>query len=80
VLNKTFDDIPIRLELLEPEGTLTMIGSDLKVSGQGKTEGAFFIDLSGDLLDGTEAKIKIAVFSNDRMLETVKTSFMGPRK
>ncbi|MBC8374515.1 MAG: cytochrome c oxidase accessory protein CcoG [FCB group bacterium] len=80
VLNKTFEDLPIRLELLEPEGTLTMVGSDLEISGQDKTEGAFFVDLSGDLLDGTEAKLKIAVYSGDRLLETVKTSFMGPRK
>ena len=80
VLNKTFDDLPIRLELLEPEGTLTMVGADLKINGQDKTEGAFWVDLSGDLLDGTEAKLKIAVFSNDRLLEIVKTSFMGPRK
>ncbi len=80
VLNKTFDDLFIRLELLEPEGTLTMVGNDLKISGQDKTEGAFFVDLSGDLLDGTEAKLKIAVYSGDRLLEKVKTSFMGPRK
>ncbi len=80
LLNKTFEELPIRLELLEPEGTLTMVGNDLKISGQNKTEGSFFIDLSGDLLDGTETKLKIAVHSGDRHLETVKTSFMGPRK
>lgn len=80
VLNKTFDDLPIRLELLEPEGTLTMVGNDLKIGGQDQTEGAFFIDLSGEILDGTETPIKIAIHSGDRQLETVKTSFMGPRK
>ena len=80
VLNKTFNDLPLRLELLEPEGTLTMVGGAIKVSGQDKSEGAFFVDLSGDILDGTETKLKIAVHSGDRLLETVKTSFMGPRK
>ncbi|MCF7825980.1 MAG: cytochrome c oxidase accessory protein CcoG [Candidatus Marinimicrobia bacterium] len=80
VLNKTFDELPIRLDLLEPEGSLTMIGSDLKIAGQDKSEGAFFVDLSGDLLKGMETRLKIGIYSGDRLLETVKTSFMGPRK
>jgi cytochrome c oxidase accessory protein FixG len=79
VLNKTFDDLPLRFELLEPEGTLTMVGADLTVKGQDKTEGVFFVDLSGELLNGTETSLKIAVYSGDRLLETVNTSFMGPR-
>jgi len=80
VLNKTFDEMPIRLELLEPEGSLKMVGGDLKINGQDKTEGAFFIDLSGDLLQGTETPVRIGIFTGDRQLESVKTSFMGPRK
>ncbi len=80
VLNKTFDEMPIRFELTEPEGTLTMVGENLSVKSQDRVEGAFFIDLDGALLDGTETKLKIAVYTGDRLLETVKTSFMGPRK
>ncbi len=79
VLNKTFDEMPIRLELLNPPGLLTMVGGNLDIKGQDKSEGAFFIDLSGDLLKGTETKVEVAVFTNDRLIETVKTSFMGPR-
>lgn len=80
VLNKTFDGITVRLELLEPEGTLSMVGGDLMLEGQDKTEGAFFVNLDGALLEGTETKLKIAVYAGDRHLETVKTSFTGPRK
>jgi hypothetical protein len=80
VLNKTFDDMNIRLELAEPEGSLNMVGSGLSMGGQDKAEGAFFVQLDGQLLSGTETKIKINVFTGERLLETVKTSFMGPRK
>ncbi len=80
VLNKTFDGMPIRLELLEPEGTLTIVGASLHVESQDRAEGAFFINLDGAILDGTETKLEIAVYTGDRLLETVKTSFMGPRK
>jgi len=79
VLNKTFDEMPIRLELLNPQGTLTMVGGDLNIKGQDKSEGAFFIDIPGDLLKGTETKVEVAVFANDHLVETVKTSFTGPR-
>lgn len=79
VLNKTFDEMPIHLELLEPIGEITMIGSGLSIKEQDKTEGAFFVNLSGDILNGTETNVKIAVYTGDRLLETVKTSFMGPR-
>ena len=79
VLNKTFDEMPIRLELLSPQGTLTMVGGDLNIKGQDRTEGVFFVDLSGDLLKGTETKVQVAVYANDHLVETVKTSFMGPR-
>lgn len=80
VLNKTFDEMPIRLELAEPEGLLTLVGAGLYMEGQDKAEGAFFIELDGALLDGRETKIKVAVYTGERLLETVKTSFMGPRK
>lgn len=79
ILNKTFDKMPIRIELIEPDGMINRIGDALVVSGQDKTEGAFFIELDNKVLTGTETKIKLAVYSNDRYLETVKTSFMGPR-
>ena len=80
VLNKTFEVIPVRLELLEPDGRLSMVGGDLQMAGQDKAEGVFFIDLDGALLDGHETKIKVGVYTGDKLLETVKTSFMGPRK
>jgi len=79
VLNKTFDEIPVHLKLIEPEGSLNMVGDKLSVGSQDKTQGVFFIDLEGGVLTGTETKLKIAVYTGDRLLETVKTSFMGPR-
>jgi cytochrome c oxidase accessory protein FixG len=78
-LNKTFDDMPLRFELLSPAGKLTTVGSQLKVSGQDKAEGALFIEMDREQLTGIETKLKIGVFTADRHLETVKTSFLGPR-
>ncbi len=41
-------------------------------------EGAFFIDLNKDLLNGVQNKIIIEVYSDGKLLDKVKTNFMGP--
>jgi len=78
-LNKTFDEMPLRFELLSPAGKLTKVGDEMRIAGQDRVEGALFIELERNQLTGTETKLKIGVFTGDRHLETVKTSFMGPR-
>lgn len=78
-LNKTFDEMPLRFELITPEGKLTKVGDPMTVSGQDRSEGALFVELEKDQLTGTETKLKIGVYTGDKLLETVKTSFMGPR-
>jgi len=80
VLNKTFEAMPLRFELLEPEGVLTKVGDEMLIEGQDNAEGAMFIELSKEQLTGMETKLKIGVYTGERYLETVKTSFMGPRE
>jgi cytochrome c oxidase accessory protein FixG len=78
MVNKTFGTLPVRLELLEPAGELRMVGNDLSIEEQGIAQGAFFVELERQQLDGVKTPIRIAVYNEDRVLETVKTAFMGP--
>lgn len=78
MVNKTFGQLPVRLELLEPAGELRMVGADLTIEEQGIGEGAFFIEMNRDKLTGVKTPVRIGVFNEDQMLETVKTAFMGP--
>ncbi|MFT5568861.1 MAG: hypothetical protein ACI9RP_000897, partial [Cyclobacteriaceae bacterium] len=41
-------------------------------------EGAMFVILEPEAIEGTKTDIKIGIFSNDELVETVKTSFLGP--
>ncbi|MEM9341345.1 MAG: cytochrome c oxidase accessory protein CcoG, partial [Bacteroidota bacterium] len=43
MVNKTNDLVDVRLELLEPKGSLEMVGSTVSLESQGKGEGAFFV-------------------------------------
>lgn len=78
MVNKTNDPVDVRLELLEPEGQLEMIGSAVRLQSQGKGEGAFFVIIPPENLTRMSEKIKIGVFSGERKIETIKTNFLGP--
>ena len=81
VVNKTKEELPIRLELIAPEGTLEYVGGKAAtVEPASLAESAFFIDIAADRLTGIKTPIRIGVYSGDRLLEEVSTGFMGPAK
>jgi cytochrome c oxidase accessory protein FixG len=81
VINKTRERLPIRIELLEPAGSLVFVGgSSVTVEGSALAESAFFIDIAVENLDGMKTDILLGVYSGDRLLEEVRTGFMGPSK
>jgi cytochrome c oxidase accessory protein FixG len=81
VVNKTREEMPIRLELLSPEGTLQIIGgSEIVAKASGYAETAFFIDIEKSDLSGIKTPVRIAVYSGNALLEEVETGFMGPTK
>ncbi|MBC6410145.1 MAG: cytochrome c oxidase accessory protein CcoG [Ekhidna sp.] len=80
MINKTNNPIDVRLELIEPEGQLEMVGSTVSLESQGKGKGAFFVIISPENLTGMNEKIKIGIFSGAEQIETIKTNFLGPAK
>ena len=81
IINKTNDEIPMEIKLLNFEGELQMIGDEeLIIKPQGMTEGVLFILLDKDDLSSMKTEIEVGVFSNGELIETVKTNFMGPAK
>jgi cytochrome c oxidase accessory protein FixG len=78
-LNKTYDAMPLYLELIEPQGgEIQIVGTDLHINAEGILEQAFFVKLPRDILDPLKTKILIEVSNGDKVLETVKTTFLGP--
>ncbi|MCB2200225.1 cytochrome c oxidase accessory protein CcoG [bacterium] len=79
MVNKTFDEMPVRLVVVEPEaGIVNLVGTDLVIESNNVIESAFFVTLPINELEGVKTPLRIEVYSGDRKLETVKTSFMGP--
>jgi len=81
IINKTNEQVPLNLKLLNFEGEIQLIGEkQLVLPPQGMTEGVLFILLNQKDLQGIKSEVEVGVFSNGVMIDKVETNFMGPSK
>lgn len=78
MVNKTNEDIAVELKLESPDGHLEMVGDNITLKSQGLGQGAFFIVLNPGNLKKMSTDIKINVYTNGELTETVKSRFLGP--
>lgn len=78
LVNKTNNHLDVHFELIEPPGTLELIGERFELDEQGLGEGRFFVAIDPEHLSGMSQKISIAVYSGGERVETIKTKFLGP--
>ena len=81
LVNKTTEDIEnVQLKLISHKGVVQLVKSDsLIVPKQGYAEGTLFIEIPAASLKGEKEKLKIGVYSNNELIETTTTNFLGPR-
>ncbi len=80
VMNKTTRDIPVRFELLKPEGNMIVAGETVLTGREQLASTAIVVELAPDQLAGEITPVRIGVFANDKKVDSVKTSFLGPRR
>lgn len=81
IINKTTTDFnDIHFKLKGTNGKLIVVGKQhFKVPKQGMNKGTLFIEINQNELESEKAKIEIDVYNGSKVLETAKTSFLGPR-
>jgi cytochrome c oxidase accessory protein FixG len=80
IVNKTMRDIPVQLKLENSPGTLRVMGGgDLVVPAAQLGQTSVLIELDSAVLRGPNTKLKVGIYSKGRLLETINTSFVGPR-
>ena len=82
VVNKTIHDFDnIRFELKSPEqGKIVLVGEQvIHITKEGYSEGTLFIKIPQFILESHKTKVKIDVFSDDKLIQTTSTNFLGPR-
>ncbi len=81
LVNKTTDTINnVRFELRSHKGTIKLVsGDNFTIPAQDLAEGTLFIEIDQGALKDDKVRLKIEVFSDDKLIETTTTSFLGPR-
>ena len=81
ILNKTVADINgIRFELLSHKGAIKLVShNNFSIAKQGFAEGTLFIEINAAELTGDKDRLKIGIYSGERLIETITTAYLGPR-
>ncbi len=81
LVNKTMRQLPVELKLEGGVGQLEIMGEKNLVVPPGKLiETSVLIQLEPAAVTGAATKLKVGVYSNGKLMQTVKTVFVGPRK
>lgn len=81
IINKTREDIEdISYKLLSHKGTIKLVSNhNFVVPKEGLAEGTLFIEINASAMKGDKDDLKIGVYSGDKLIETTRTNFLGPR-
>ncbi len=78
ILNKSYENMPIQLRLKDNLGTIKMIGKPINVMASELAESSFFIYIPKNALKNSSVKLELEVVSNNKVVDVVKTKFLGP--
>ena len=81
LINKTTKEIPdVSFKLLSHNGTIELVTHEnFEVQAQDLAEGTLFIEINNSVLNGDKDKLKIGVYSGDKLIETTTARFLAPR-
>ena len=81
VINKSTHDLQIELKLENIRGTVHLMGSGpFVVHKEQIGQTSVLIEIAPSALSDNSTQLKIGVYSEDKLLETVTTGFVGPRR
>jgi cytochrome c oxidase accessory protein FixG len=83
IINKSHQQLPVTLRLIEPAGgKVTLVGNQLVVPAEELADGAFFIELPKSALTGVNSTVRVGVYGvldgQEELLEEAKTKFLAP--
>ena len=79
IVNKTFNDLPLHVDLVSPAGEIRYVGQELNMVRQDSlAEGVFFIVLDRNQIHQIKTPVVISVKSAGKEIDRVETNFMGP--
>jgi|SRR5690554_167086 len=80
IVNKTFKETPVSLKLENLKGEIKLVEGDILLKPQEKLETKFLLLLSEDEIKMMNTPVTIGIYDNEKLIQTIKTSFLGPVK
>ncbi len=78
IINKTFNRAQIELKLKNIDGELKLLGGEVNLKPQQKLDSKFLLILPKSSMTKMNTPITILVYSKNKLLKEIKTSFLGP--
>ncbi len=79
ISNKTFEEMPLEIRLDDANGEIKLIGNELKLKPLEIYESKFLIILPKEKIKLLNTPMKVNVYSGDKLIETINTTFLGPQ-
>ncbi len=80
VVNKTSHEVPVELRLESPAGSLEVMGtSQIVVTPQKLAEKSVLVELDKSAMKSGTTPLVIGVYAEGKKVQTLKSSFVGPR-
>jgi cytochrome c oxidase accessory protein FixG len=79
LVNKTFDEIPITFDVVEPKGQIKWVGEGIEnLAAQDVAKGEFFLIIDKKDILSAKTVININILSNGKIIDNITTNFIGP--
>jgi cytochrome c oxidase accessory protein FixG len=79
IINKTRENKELEFRLETIKGEISIVGKkEISVKREGMGEGSLFIMIPESEIHSVKTKVYVGVYSQGKLIERVKTTFMGP--
>src|SRR5690606_38178844 len=79
VVNKTLNDVPLNIRMMEQQGKIELIGGhDIIVKNEGQGSGSFFVILPREVVTERKLSIALGLYQGDNLIDVIETNFLGP--
>jgi cytochrome c oxidase accessory protein FixG len=79
LINKSTRQLPVDLRVMNHGGRIKMVKGPMAIPKSSIYQDVFFLFINRDSLDTHLNQVKIGVFAEDKLLETVEISFIGDK-
>jgi len=80
LVNNTFKDIPVEVKLSNPDAEFKLIGNDISLQSLNVREAEFMILFDKDKIKSTIVQLNVQIIANGKIVNDIKTTFIGPPK